>query len=105
MLREALVVDGTAKTCKGVIAGLERGMRELDPDDVVLAIVEDIPTRLEVYAWVERKNHRIVEERRRGVGYLFYIAKGEITLRPPDGGAGPEPERAAAATGRPELRA
>jgi TusA-related sulfurtransferase len=76
MLREALVVDGTAKTCRGVIAGLERGMTDLEPGDVVLAIVEDIPTRLEVYAWAQRKSHRIVEERRRGAGYVMYIAKG-----------------------------
>lgn len=85
-MREALVVDGTAKTCKGVIAGLERGMTELEPGDVVLAIVEDIPSRLEVYAWAQRKSHHIVEERRRGVGYVLYIAKGarnRVPLRAP----------------------
>lgn len=75
MLREALVVDGTAKTCRGVIAGLERGMCDLAPGEVVLAIVGDIPTRLDVYAWTYRKNHRVVEERRRDSGYVLYIAK------------------------------
>ncbi len=76
MLREALVVDGTAKTCKGVVAGLERAMTELEPGDVVLAIVGDVPTRLEVYAWAERKSHHVIEERRRGAGYVIYIARG-----------------------------
>ena len=76
MLRESLVVDGTAKTCKGVIAGLERGMTDLAPGDVVLALVDDIPTRIDVYAWAQRKRHRVLDERRRGSGFAFYIAKG-----------------------------
>ncbi len=82
MSRESLVVDGTAKTCKGVIAGLERGMSDLAPGDVVLAIVDDIPTRVDVYAWAQRKSHRVLEERRRGSGFLFYIAKGVAGSQP-----------------------
>ena len=82
MLRESLVVDGTAKTCKGVIAGLERGVSDLAPGDVVLAIVDDIPTRVDVYAWAQRKGHRVLEERRRGSQFLFYIAKGASRADP-----------------------
>jgi TusA-related sulfurtransferase len=93
MLREALVVDGSAKACKGVIAGLERGMADLAPGELVLAIVEDIPTRLDVYAWAYRKNHRIVEERRQGAGYVLYVAKGNGRPPHPTTAAGREVPR------------
>lgn len=91
MPREALVIDGTAKTCKGVIAGLERGMRDLVEGDVVLAIVGDIPSRLDVHAWALRKSHRILEERPRGSGYVFYIAKGASGPSPGRGEWSAEP--------------
>lgn len=96
MLRAARVVDGTAKTCKGVIAGLERGMSDLAEGDVVLAIVDDIPTRLDVHAWAQRKSHRILEELRRGSGYAFYIAKGGSSSGPPRRATPGEPVRAEA---------
>jgi TusA-related sulfurtransferase len=109
MLREALVVDGTAKTCRGVVAGLERGITELSPGDLVIAVVEDIPTRLEVYAWALRKHHRVVEERRQGVGYVLYIAKGSgaVPARRAEGGpiAGPASGRTDPPTPPPEAHA
>jgi len=76
MTPEVLVIDGTAKTCKGVIAGLEQGMKGLPTGSLVRAIVSDIPTRVDVRAWAERKGHRIVEERTEGIAFEFYIAKG-----------------------------
>lgn len=93
MAQVALVVDGTAKTCKGVIAGLERGMHDLAPGELVLAIVDDIPTRVDVYAWAQRKGHRMLDERRQGSGYILHIAKGGSGQNPRRVESGRDAER------------
>jgi len=58
------VVDGTAKECTGVIAGLETVLRRLPDGARVEALVADVPSRIEVHAWAERKGHSISSERR-----------------------------------------
>ena len=83
MLRETLVVDGTAKTCKGVIAGLERGMSDLATSDVVLAIVDDIPTRLDAVRLgpAEEPSHRGGTATRFGLRPVH--REGGLPPRPP----------------------
>jgi TusA-related sulfurtransferase len=71
----AAVVDGTAKTCTGVIAGLETVMRRLPDGANVRAIVADVPTRIDVHAWAERKGHAIPAEVREAGLFQITIVK------------------------------
>jgi TusA-related sulfurtransferase len=72
----ALTVDGTGKTCKGVIAKLETGLQGLPPGCLVRAIVGDVPTRIDVLAWADRKGHRVLEDRSGRARYELLISKG-----------------------------
>lgn len=71
-----LVVDGTRKECAGIIAGLEKAMGALPDGALVRAIVDDVPSRLEVHLWVERKGHAIVDEKNNGMIFQITVAKG-----------------------------
>lgn len=81
------VVDGTSTTCTGVIAGLESILRRLPDGARVRAIVADVPTRIDVHAWAERKGHAIPSERREAGRFQITIVKSgrarEATSRPP----------------------
>ena len=76
----ALTVDGTLLTCKGAIAKLETEFAKLPSGTLARVLLADVPSRIDVHAWADRKGHRIVEEARRGEGFDLLIAKGE---RPP----------------------
>ena len=68
-------IDGTKKNCAGVIAELEKKMREAKEDDTVIAIVKSIPDKIDIYAWAERKKHRIVDDTHAGPVYKIKIMK------------------------------
>jgi TusA-related sulfurtransferase len=71
-----LVVDGTRKECAGIIAGLEKAMQTLPDGALVRAIVDDVPGRLEVHLWAERKGHAVVAEKNNGMIFQITVAKG-----------------------------
>jgi TusA-related sulfurtransferase len=71
-----LVIDGTRKECAGIIAGLEKAMGGLNTGALVRAIVDDVPSRLEVHLWAERKGHAIVAEKNDGMIFQITVAKG-----------------------------
>ena len=68
-------IDGTKKNCAGVIAELEKKMREAKEDDTVIAIVKSIPDKIDIYAWAERKKHRIVDDTYASPVYKIKIMK------------------------------
>ncbi|MDE1835092.1 MAG: hypothetical protein KGJ23_00580 [Euryarchaeota archaeon] len=74
----ALTIDGTDRTCKGVIAKLETGLHDLPVGSLFMAIVGDVPTRVDVRAWADRRGHRVLEDRTRdrGGGFELLLAKG-----------------------------
>lgn len=76
----AFTVDGTALSCKGAIARLEQGFRGLPPGSLARVQVGDIPSRIDIRAWVDRHGHRCVDELRRGAVFELLIAKGEADL-------------------------
>ena len=55
-------IDGTKKNCAGVIAELEKNINKAKEDDTIIAIVKSIPDKIDIYAWAERKKHRIVDD-------------------------------------------
>jgi len=71
-----VVVDGTARECTGVIAALEKAMSGLKDGATVRALVADVPSRVDVHAWAERKGHAIPAERREAGRFQLTIIKG-----------------------------
>ena len=71
----ALTVDGTALTCKGAIAKLETEFRGLPSGSVARVLLGDVPSRIDIRAWADRKGHHIVEDARRGEVFELLIAK------------------------------
>jgi TusA-related sulfurtransferase len=72
-----LTVDGTLLTCKGAIAKLEAEFAKFPSGSVARVLLADVPSRIDVRAWADRKGHSIVEDSRRGDGFELLIAKGE----------------------------
>jgi TusA-related sulfurtransferase len=83
----ALTIDGTLLTCKGAIARLETTFADLPSDSLARVLVNDVPNRIDVRAWVDRKGHRIVNEQRRGDVFELLIAKGGGGAKPSVPGA------------------
>jgi TusA-related sulfurtransferase len=73
---KVLVVDGTRKECAGIIAGLEKAMGGLHEGSLVRAIVDDVPSRLEVHLWAERKGHAVVKDEIVGEFFHITVIKG-----------------------------
>ncbi len=83
----ALTVDGTLLTCKGAIARLETTFADLPSGSLARVVVNDVPNRIDVRAWADRKGHRIVNEQRRGEVFELLIAKGGNRAEPLGPGA------------------
>jgi TusA-related sulfurtransferase len=69
-------VDGTALTCKGAIAKLETELAARPPGTLARVLVNDVPSRIDVRAWADRKGHGVLEDIRRGEVFELLIAKG-----------------------------
>ena len=78
----AFTIDGTLLTCKGVIARLEREFTDLPPGSLVRVVVNEVPNRIDVWAWADRKGHRIVDEVHRDEKFELFIAKKRTPDRP-----------------------
>ena len=78
----ALTVDGTLLTCKGAIARLEATFADLPSGSLARVLVNEVPNRIDVRAWADRKGHRIVNEERRGDVFELLIAKGGSPAAP-----------------------
>jgi TusA-related sulfurtransferase len=70
-----IFVDGTARECTGIIAALEGAMAGLKDGTVVRALVADVPSRIEVLAWAERKGHSVPGDRREAGHFHLTIVK------------------------------
>jgi TusA-related sulfurtransferase len=71
----ALTVDGTLLTCKGAIAKLESEFSGLPSGTVARVLLNDVPSRIDVRAWADRKGHRVIEDAHRGDVFELLIAK------------------------------
>ena len=72
----ALTVDGTLLACKGAIAKLETEFSARPSGTVARVLLNDVPSRIDVRAWADRKGHRVVGEAREGEVFEILIAKG-----------------------------
>ena len=73
----ALTVDGTLLTCKGAIAKLETEFAILPSGSVARVLLGDVPSRIDVRAWADRKGHRVMEDVRRDGVFELLIEKGD----------------------------
>jgi len=80
----SLTVDGTLLTCKGAIARLETEFALVPAGTLARVRVNDVPSRIDVRAWADRKGHQVVGESRQGEVFEILIAKGDR----PAGGVG-----------------
>ena len=71
----ALTVDGTLLTCKGAIAKLETEFTSLPPGTVARVLLNDVPSRIDVRAWADRKGHQVLRDSRDGEVFELLIAK------------------------------
>jgi len=78
----AVTVDGTLLACKGAIARLEAAFANLPPGGLARVLVNDVPNRIDVRAWADRKGHLVVNEQRLGDVFELLIAKDGSRARP-----------------------
>jgi len=81
----AFTVDGTLLTCKGAVARLQQEFVERPPGSLARVLVNEVPNRIDVIAWADRKGHRVVAETRRGDVFELIIAKGAPPGEPRSG--------------------
>ena len=84
----AFTVDGTLLTCKGAIAKLETGFLGLPSGTVARVLLNDVPTRIDVRAWADRKGHHVLDDSSRGEVFELLIAKDGHRLRAGTTGTG-----------------
>jgi len=84
----AYTVDGRLLTCKGALARLEETFSKIPIDGLVRVLVNDVPSRVDVRAWAERKGHRVVGDLRHGDEFELLVAKG-TKATPPETLKGP----------------
>ena len=58
-----LVIDGTGKTCAGIIAALSKQV-ERDASSFIEVIIPDVLNTYDVMAWAEKGNHSILTQRK-----------------------------------------
>ncbi len=61
MQSDSFEIDGREKSCTGLIAELEKAMGNSDVSRITV-IVQDVPTKIDLYAWAKRKGHMIENE-------------------------------------------
>jgi TusA-related sulfurtransferase len=83
----AFTVDGTALTCKGAIAKLETEFGTRPSGSMARVLLGDVPTRIDVRAWADRKGHRVVRDARRDELFELFIEKGGRSAAPGAPGA------------------
>ena len=61
------IIDGTGKTCAGIIAALTEQVNR-DKESYVEVIIPDMLNTYDVIIWAEKRNHNIITQRNDGQG-------------------------------------
>ena len=69
-----VVIDGTGKTCAGIIAALTE---HIDTDDksFVEVLIPDVLNTYDVIVWAEKRNHSILTQRNDDAGFVRMLIK------------------------------
>jgi hypothetical protein len=69
-----IVIDGTGKTCAGILAALEEHVATA-PWSYVEVIIPDVLNTYDVIVWTERGNHTVLTQRRDENGSLRMLIR------------------------------
>jgi uncharacterized protein (UPF0264 family) len=69
-----IVIDGTGKTCAGIIAALSEQV-ERDRDSFIEVIVPDVLNTYDLIVWSEKGNHSILTQRRDPAGSVRMLIR------------------------------
>lgn len=72
---DPVLVDGTKKNCRGIVAQLVDIMSQVGVGAVVDAVVPDAVNREEVINWAKRRGYIIVADTRRGNVFVLSLMK------------------------------
>ncbi|PSN96454.1 hypothetical protein B9Q04_10105 [Candidatus Marsarchaeota G2 archaeon BE_D] len=75
MNTDPVLVDGTKKNCRGIVAQLVDIMSQVGVGAVVDAVVPDAVNREEVINWAKRRGYTIVADTRRGNVFVLSLMK------------------------------
>ena len=69
-----IIIDGTGKTCAGIIAALSKQISE-DTSSFVEVIIPDVLNTYDLIVWAEKNSHDIVTQRKDSEGSLRMLIK------------------------------
>ena len=69
-----IIIDGTGKTCAGIIAALSKQISE-DASSFVEVIIPDVLNTYDLIVWAEKNSHDIVTQRKDSEGSLRMLIK------------------------------
>ena len=69
-----IIIDGTGKTCAGIIAALSKQIKE-DASSFVEVIIPDVLNTYDLIVWAEKNSHDIVTQRKDAEGSLRMLIK------------------------------
>ena len=71
---EWVVIDGTGKTCAGIIAALTEHI-DTDDQSFVEVLIPDVLNTYDVIVWAEKRNHSILTQRNDDAGFVRMLIK------------------------------
>ena len=71
---EWVVIDGTGKTCAGIIAALTEHI-DTDSESFVEVLIPDVLNTYDVIVWAEKRNHSILTQRNDDAGFVRMLIK------------------------------
>lgn len=71
---EWVVIDGTGKTCAGIIAALTEHI-DRDGKSFVEVLIPDVLNTYDVIVWAEKRNHSILTQRKDDAGFVRMLIK------------------------------
>ena len=71
---EWVIVDGTGKTCAGIIAALSEQI-EKDSGSFIEVLIPDVLNSYDVVVWTEKYNHSILTQRNDADGFVRMLIR------------------------------
>lgn len=69
-----VVIDGTGKTCAGIIAALTEHI-DADAESFVEVLIPDVLNTYDVIVWAEKRNHSILTQRKDDAGFVRMLIR------------------------------
>lgn len=70
-------IDARGKSCPGPVIELRKGIRALEPGEVIELRATDKGSLTDIPAWAEETGHELVRSSQAGGVFTFLVRKGE----------------------------